>query len=223
MTEEMIQLQQKISELEQLNRELDTIIENSYDVIYITDKQGNTLKTNSAIERITGIPKHYFIGKNVTDLMNRGILKESVTFKVIEQEKTVTVVQKNYKGQETLITGSPIFNEQGAIEKVVTNIRDWSELSDLMDELKKVQKLNDEYKKELEKLKTLTNYDPDVVVHSETLQGVYEMAGRIATVDATVLILGETGVGKDVLARYIFKSSQKKGEIHQGKLWCYSP
>ncbi|UFJ43029.1 PAS domain-containing protein [Brevibacillus humidisoli] len=57
-------LQQKIAELDKLNRELDAIIENSYDAIYITDHNGTTLKTNSAIERITGIPKEYYYGKN---------------------------------------------------------------------------------------------------------------------------------------------------------------
>ncbi|HLS09964.1 MAG TPA: PAS domain-containing protein, partial [Lentibacillus sp.] len=50
------ELKTENKELKNLNRELDAIIENSYDGIYITDSRGVTWKTNSAIERITGIP-----------------------------------------------------------------------------------------------------------------------------------------------------------------------
>ncbi|WP_252314890.1 PAS domain-containing protein [Sinobaca sp. H24] len=56
-------LLEEAEQLRQSNRALDAIIESSYDGIYITDNKGNTLKTNSAIERITGIPKEYYIGK----------------------------------------------------------------------------------------------------------------------------------------------------------------
>ena len=68
-------LEKQVTELENLNRELDSIIDNSYDGIYITDNKGITLKTNTAIERLTGIPKEYYIGKNVDRLVNSGILK----------------------------------------------------------------------------------------------------------------------------------------------------
>ncbi|WP_252314996.1 PAS domain S-box protein [Sinobaca sp. H24] len=77
---------EETEQLRQSNRALDAIIESSYDGIYITDNKGNTLKTNSAIERITGIPKEYYIGKNIHDLINRGILKESISDKVIKQK-----------------------------------------------------------------------------------------------------------------------------------------
>lgn len=208
-------LQEKIHELDTLNKEFDAIIENSYDAIYITDREGTTIRTNSAIERITGIPKHYYIGKNSKDLIKRGILKESVTFKVLEQKKPVSQIQNNFAGKETLMTGTPIFNEDGEIERVITNIRDLSELNELHHELKKVLELNDQYRKELEKLKTKTRQDPDVIVESTRMLDIYDMADRIADFDATVLILGETGVGKDVLARHIYRSSQRheKGEF----------
>ncbi|SEB14633.1 PAS domain S-box-containing protein [Thalassobacillus cyri] len=207
------ELNQKVIELERLNRELDSIINSSYDGIYITDNKGVTLKTNDAIERITGIPKEYYIGKTVDKLMKRGILKNSVTPKVLKQRRTVSVVQNNYQNKETLITGSPVMNEKGDIEKVITNIRDLSELNSLLDELNEVQKRSDEYERELKKLKGFS--DQGIIVESQTMTELYEMAERIADFDATVLILGETGVGKDVLARYIYRSGlrSEKGEF----------
>ncbi|MGE6377128.1 sigma-54 interaction domain-containing protein [Peribacillus muralis] len=201
-------------ELDKLNRALDAIIESSYDGIYITDQQGTTLYTNSAIERITGIPKEYYIGKSVDQLIKRGILNASVTHKVVKLRRTVSVVQDNFAGKETLITGSPVFNEAGEIEQVVTNIRDLSDLNELMHELTKANELNVQYKQEIEKLRKITSQD-GVVFVSDKMKTIYEIAERISDIDATVLILGETGVGKDVLARNIYNRSirSKKGDF----------
>ncbi|MGX9134778.1 PAS domain S-box protein [Rummeliibacillus sp. JY-2-4R] len=143
-------------ELNNVNRELDAIIENSYDGIYITDPNGVTLRTNSAIERITNIPKEYYIGKNVDTLMERGILEKSVTKEVLKFQRTVSFVQKNYAGNETILIGSPIFNEKGEVEKIVTNIRDLSDFNKLQLKLNKVNKLNEEYKKEIDQFKQTT-------------------------------------------------------------------
>ncbi|MGZ9817342.1 sigma-54 interaction domain-containing protein [Peribacillus simplex] len=201
-------------ETDKLNRALDAIIENSYDGIYITDQNGITLYTNSAIERITGIPKEYYIGKSVDQLIKRGILNVSVTHKVVKLRRTVSVVQDNFAGKETLITGSPVFNAEGEIEQVVTNIRDLSDLNELMHELTKVNELNNQYKQEIEKLRKITSKD-GVVFVSDKMKMIYEIAERISDIDATVLILGETGVGKDVLARNIYNRSirSKKGDF----------
>ncbi|MDM5212764.1 sigma 54-interacting transcriptional regulator [Peribacillus sp. NJ4] len=201
-------------ETDKLNRALDAIIENSYDGIYITDQDGITLYTNSAIERITGIPKEYYIGKSVDQLIKRGILNASVTHKVVKLRRTVSVVQDNFAGKETLITGSPVFNAAGEIEQVVTNIRDLSDLNELMHELTKVNELNNQYKQEIEKLRKITSQD-GVVFVSDKMKMIYEIAERISDIDATVLILGETGVGKDVLARNIYNRSirSKKGDF----------
>ncbi|MBU8906082.1 sigma-54 interaction domain-containing protein [Desertibacillus haloalkaliphilus] len=207
-------LMEKLKELDKSNRELDAIIENSYDGIYITDRDGMTLKTNSAIERITGIPKHYYVGKNINELIRRGILKASVTPRVVETRDTVSLVQKNHNQKETLLTGSPIFNEEGEIEKVVTNIRDLSDLNKLTEQLNKAQKLNEKYKHELEKLKAHTRQDPHIILNSKKMQELFTIAERLANVDTTVLILGETGVGKDVFARHLYRVSNR---YDQGK------
>ncbi|WP_096188858.1 sigma-54 interaction domain-containing protein [Evansella halocellulosilytica] len=213
--EHYFHLIEKVQELDKYNRELDAIIESSYDGFYITDNEGNTLKANSAIERITGIPKDYYIGKNINDLLRRGILKESVTLKVLEQKESVSLIQMNHNQKETLLTGSPIFNEEGEIEKIVTNIRDLTELNQLHKELCKVQKLNDKYKHELERLKAHKNDDPDIILKSDKMQELFQVAERLANVDTTILILGETGVGKDVFARHLYRVSDRydKGKL----------
>ncbi|GIO22546.1 sigma-54-dependent Fis family transcriptional regulator [Oceanobacillus sp. J11TS1] len=219
-TPEIAMLLKENKNLKMINRELDTIIENSYDGIYITDKNGITLKTNSAIERITNIPKEYYIGKDVNALMKRGILKNSVTNKVLKYQRTVSVVQQNYAGNETILTGSPVFNENGEIEKIITNIRDLSDLNELQAELVKVNELNDKYKKELQRLKNKPYQQNDIITKSEKMQMIYDTARRISNIDATIIILGDTGVGKDELANYIFSNSIRSKEGQFVKLNC---
>lgn len=219
-TSELSALKNENEDLKRLTRELDAIIENSYDGIYITDHKGVTWKTNSAIERITGIPKEYYIGKNVDALIKRGILKSSVTHRVVKQRRIVSLVQENYEGKETLITGAPVFNEDGEIEKVVTNIRDLSDLNELQTKLSRMNQLNDKYKKELDLLKNRTSRLEGLVIQSESMKRIYDTAERIAHVNATVLILGETGVGKDILAKHIFKESARSREGEFIKINC---
>lgn len=217
---ELTSLIKELKEANKVNRELNAVIENMYDGIYITNKEGITVKTNSAIERLTGIPKEYYIGKKVDDLMKRGILKNSVTHQVLEKKRSVSLVQQNFKGREVLLTGSPVLDENGEIESIVTNIRDLSELNDLQAALIKANQLNHSYKEEIERLKGKSFTKSGVVIRSEQLQKIYETAERIANVDATVLILGETGTGKDVLARYIFDNSERSRRGQMIKINC---
>ncbi|MBS4210885.1 sigma-54 interaction domain-containing protein [Neobacillus rhizophilus] len=217
---ELTSLIKELKEANKVNRELNAVIENMYDGIYITNKEGITVKTNSAIERLTGIPKEYYIGKKVDDLIKRGILKNSVTHQVLEKKRSVSLVQQNFKGREVLLTGSPVLDENGEIESIVTNIRDLSELNDLQAALTKANQLNNSYKEEIERLKGKSFTKSGVVIRSEQLQKIYETAERIANVDATVLILGETGTGKDVLARYIFDNSERSRRGQMIKINC---
>jgi PAS domain S-box-containing protein len=186
---------ERLEEAKAAGDELDAIIESSYDGIYITDANGITLKTNNAIERLTGIPKEYFIGKDLRYLEERGIVEKSVTFEVIKQKKPVTAIQENRLGKVILITGSPVFDEHGEVVRVITNLRDISELNRLREELTRLRKFH--------------AGDDSVVVESNAMKRVMELAGRVADTDTTVLLLGESGVGKEVVARMIHRNSQR--------------
>lgn len=179
------------------------IFENSYDGIWITDGQGNTLRTNKAIERLTGIPHEEFIGKNMKELVDKGIFNQSVTLEVLKQKKTVTLPQYIATGKETLVTGEPIFNSKKEIIRVVTNVRDLTELNYLKDKLKKTEEIYKRYQEELIRLKG----NQTVVYKSEKMKEVIKMAMKVAKVDATVLITGESGVGKEVVANLIHQNS----------------
>lgn len=58
-------------------------------------------------------------------------------------------------------------------------------------------------------LPTSTQNSEGVVIHDMNSQLVFERAGKVAKSDATVLISGESGVGKEVLVQYIHNHSNR--------------
>ena len=205
----------------ELERELDAIMDSSEDIIYITSPDGMTLRASRAIKRFTGHPKEAFVGKNVNDLVKQGLLTETLTSRVVNLGKPIRTVPPSLpNNQSALKTAIPVFNEAGQIEKVVTYVRDLTKQNRLFQELVRALEENKEYKKELAELKTKGRQDPGIVVESKKMVEIYNTAERIADVDATVLILGETGVGKDVLARSIYQASRRREKGEFVKINC---
>ncbi|MFA7232456.1 MAG: sigma 54-interacting transcriptional regulator [Victivallaceae bacterium] len=73
----------------------------------------------------------------------------------------------------------------------------------------KIKQQNLELEKQRKNLKALEIYEPGnlIPVRSAAFQQIIESACRVASFDTSVLITGESGVGKEVLARYIHRNS----------------
>lgn len=52
----------------------------------------------------------------------------------------------------------------------------------------------------------------DIIGQSQAMQKIFQTVERVAQTDANVLILGENGTGKEVIARAIHRNSQRKNE-----------
>ncbi|MHB8205587.1 MAG: PAS domain-containing protein, partial [Desulfomonilaceae bacterium] len=112
-----------------LHRQLEGIFESSFDGLYITDGKANTIRVNSAYERIAGLKREDVIGRNMMDLVKDGVLDHSVTLDVLERRGQVTIMQKIKGDKHLLVTGTPIFDDEGRITLVVTNVRDMTLLN----------------------------------------------------------------------------------------------
>ncbi len=202
---------QEISEIENLasefkfvqriNQELNTVIEHSADGFIVADKDGNIVKANRASYNILGIKENNVIGRHVNWLKEKGYNTESVIMKVLQKKKPASLVKKLHTGKEILSTGTPIFDEDGNIYRVISNLRDLTELNKLSSELNRAML-------ELEKYRTEHIPSNIICKNSEMLRNV-EKAVRVAKFDSTVMLLGESGVGKEVLAKIIHNSSKR--------------
>lgn len=191
-------------------KDLESIIENTYDGLYITDGKANTLRVNRAYERITGIKREEVVGKNMKELVEKGVYNRSVTLEVLEKKKVITFIQEVKTGKKVIVTGNPIFNEKGEIEKVVTTVRDITELVELKDQLHERELELNCYKEELEKIKTYMEVDVSFVTLSKAMNDVIERAYKAAHFDSNILITGESGTGKGSLAKLIHNWSYRK-------------
>lgn len=188
------------------------------DGIYVTDEEGSTQYVNDAFINLSGLTREQIIGKTVYDLRNHNILPNSCCAKVIETRGPVSTINNYYKGQRCLVSGSPIFDEEGKLSKTIAVIRDVSELDILMKNIAKEENLFIKSKSDYNMETIESKREP--VINNESMRNIYNKAQKIASVDSTVLILGETGVGKDFIASYIYNTCNWKNKGKFVKINC---
>ncbi|AGL01714.1 sigma-54-dependent Fis family transcriptional regulator [Desulfoscipio gibsoniae] len=198
----------ELESVQRLYNELDTIVEAAHDGIMITNSDGIGLRVNRALCRLTGLEASYYLNQPIDKLYSDGVFKyESVTTKALREKRSVTAIQRINNGKEVLVTGTPIFSNNGELFRVVTNVRDIIEL----------QKLKEERDRYIEKNSANGDVDDfiqqlrkgEIVAESTEMLKVLHVAVRVARAETTVLLLGESGVGKEVLAKIIHCSSNR--------------
>jgi PAS domain S-box-containing protein/TyrR family helix-turn-helix protein len=211
---------QDISELEsiagelehykKLNDELDKIIECSFDGLFITDGEGVALRANGAFERLTGISRNDCLGRTMKEMEEAGIVDRSVTSLVLEQKGPVTIVQESRNGRIALSTGNPIFDEKGNIFRVVTNIRDLTELESLKQKVEEMEGLSQHYEKQLRALRMQYIGSDKIVAISAKMKDLLGTVIHLAQFESIILITGESGTGKELIAELIHDNSKRK-------------
>ncbi len=190
---------------------LSSIIENSYDGIYITDGEANTILINKAYETITGLSREDMLGKNMRDLEKNKIISCSGSLLVLDSGGPVTLHQEFRTGRKALITSSPVFDETGRITMVVTNVRDMTDIYSLKSQIERSEDAQERMGRELELIKKdFMNYD--LIAESPITLNVLRLADRVSELETLVILLGETGVGKEVFAKYIHLKSARKDQ-----------
>ena len=202
-------------------RELDfrEIGDHLYDGIYITDGQGKTLYVNAAYTRITGIRPEEVVGKYVDELVVSGIYLNAVTPEVIKHKKQVNSMGESLRnGTKMLITGSPVLDAEGNVKKVVIIDREITDLLQMKSDLEASQKQikaveKDKIKSalEVEHLRKM-HLNKNLIGNSLETQQVIRSIQQVAGLDVTVLITGETGAGKEVVANEIYLQSARKND-----------
>lgn len=199
------EISHELDVVKSLNRELGEIIHSSYDGIWITDGGGLVLDINEAYERITGISVKDVIGRTMRELVDEGYFDQSATLAVMKELRSVTIIQTVKGGKQLLVTGNPIFDENGKLFRVVTNVRDVTELANLRQQLSRQEEQVLKYKTELTHLRSRQIRDSELIFRSVLMKQIIELGIKMADVDSTVLITGESGTGKELIAKMIHR------------------
>ncbi|MFR4797363.1 MAG: sigma-54 interaction domain-containing protein, partial [Lentihominibacter sp.] len=178
--------------------------------VFITDGQGNVLMVNKESERTGGgMALEDILGKNMRYLQEVGYVDESSVLKAIENRDECRMIQKLADGGSLYVTAVPYFKDD-KIELVICTERDVTETKILEKLLEETKELSERQAKELEYLRASSkSRKPKVIAKSEKMKKILQTARRISQLDTTVLISGESGVGKEVIADYIFNMGSR--------------
>ena len=190
----------------------DCILDVLSDGIYISDRDGNTLKVNRSYEQLTGLTKEEMLGRKVTDLQADGKYDVILNPEIVRTGKPCTSVQTTQVGRKVILNGYPVLDEAGEVALVVTFVRAVTVITQMKEQLTNQQELIDRYRSEVKYFSKKGGYDAALMVHSPEMRRIVGVLNTIAKTDATVLLLGETGVGKDMLARKIHETSSRANQ-----------
>lgn len=209
-----------LEQIDALTHELDSgvdfkkVVDSLIDGVYITDRSAVTQYVNPAYCKHTGIEPEEILGRSVTEVASEGkLFTKAVSADVIELGRNVTgtgVVQ-NQKGKSVpaYVTGVPIFDEEGNVTNVAVSVFDTDSLLYRVTEFRNTVHIE----KAVQILERYDEEDMNPMVGSEpAIQKIRRTIARAAPTDVTMLITGESGVGKEVVADSIYSASTRKGK-----------
>lgn len=177
--------------------EFKMIFDSAQDAIFIDNKDGVTQWMNKAASVLYQVSKEDVIGINIDEQEKSGLFYPSVAKMAFMKKEEVTILHNNRHGKKLMTTGTPIFDKKGNIQKIITTSRDMTELISLKNQLEDVHNTLEELKEEQEE--RIGN----LIIKSKKMQDIVQLSKRLAQIDSTVLITGESGVGKGEIAKFI--------------------
>ncbi|KKB40525.1 sigma-54 interaction domain-containing protein [Bacillus thermotolerans] len=201
--------------MEMANEDVFRILDAVHDGFYITDANGTTVWVSKTSCEMLNKTREELIGRNVWDLEKEGLFSPSVNRLVLQKKENISVIQ-TIKGhhQKWLVSGYIVEDESGGIKWVITHGR--SITQDLLSTTQhaEVESILNRYVQELRHLQLKEEKKEkthQLIGDTPAFKKLIEQSEKIALSDASVLLTGETGSGKNVLASYIHKLSERHG------------
>jgi PAS domain S-box-containing protein len=183
------------------------------DGIYISDREGTTLLVNHMYEQLTGLSQASLQGRNVFALVEEGVFDRILNPEIVHSRKPAVSVQTIRGDKRVILHGWPVLDAGGEVRLVVTFVRDISMITRFREQIVKQKQLIDEFSERLEGIIQVNATSTPTVFRSEVITSLVSQLKRVANSDATILLLGETGVGKDVFARVAYEHSARRKSI----------
>ncbi len=181
------------------SKELNLVMEQSPSSIFVADSAGKTIRVNKAFEYVAQLDREIFLGRSVNDIENEGTFKPSVCALALREKRRVAVLQQIGKTDDIVVTGVPVYNERGGLFRVTTNALPLNEIDNLTSFIKTTRK----------QLKDKEPEENRLIAESEIMKTILKLIDLVKNTQTSILLTGETGVGKGVLARYIHNTSNR--------------
>jgi len=203
--------------MENLLKELDSDfcweVLNSLDIgVFVLDAQGNYLYVNDCYCKMVDSTPKFFQNMSIPKLKEMGYLTVSVWEQVLQKNATVMalVTIKNIDLNQTyhhFTTGTPIFNSDGSIKYIIYMVESMESINRRIQAgmLNRQSSVNNIVRF------ASVNKTPEfsIVAESPIMKQLLSLLNNVAKTDASILITGPTGSGKEVLAQYTHYMSKR--------------
>ncbi|MEJ8764262.1 sigma 54-interacting transcriptional regulator [Oceanobacillus sp. HCA-5259] len=184
------------------------------DGIFIANNRGIAIWANDMSTKQLGVPRSEIIGKHVADLESNGLFTPSVTRIVLEKREVVTKVQTS-NNHQYFATGCLVKIPKEDTEYILVQVKDVTETVRASLQLEKAELLVQKYWNELQELKQEQRKESGkrlIIGKSKNHQDMLDLIKQVAPVDTTILLNGETGVGKSIIAEEIHHLSNRSDQ-----------
>lgn len=187
-----------------------TIVDTLQDGLMVIDVQGNILAANPAAVRLTGYSANELIGSNCRilnctgcELYGRGSGKDwcSLFEKGEVRAKKCLITKKSLRAAHVLKNASVLYDADGEMIGSVETLTDISELI--------------QQQQEIESLRKSCRLDEGfhgMLGESPSMQHLFELIENVSQTEAPVLIYGQSGTGKELVARAIHETSLRSNK-----------
>ena len=187
------------------------IMDHYYSNVFVTDGTGKILYTNRKTAEALECPRERMMHMTVQELQAEGYTSRSLTDEAIRTRAQAVGSYYTRSGKKIATVSTPVFDRSGALCMVVTYSEEKSNLDAFLETLKRVEA---KYKN----ARTVSTYleqqkQKSIIVLDDQMRHIYDMLDELAQSDSTIMLYGESGVGKDVAANYIQANSRRSGEI----------
>ena len=200
---------QRMQDFEALTLELHAIIDSSSDGLFVCDANANVIRVNPASERIHQRPAAEMVGRNMRDLIDEGFIDRSAALEASIEKKSVSQLQNLPGGGKLISVATPVFDHSGELIRVVVSERDISEIDQLQRELENQEAIKDQFRNQMLEMQQAELESRRIIARSPNMIKALRQASKVASADSSVLILGESGVGKGVIADLIHQNSRR--------------
>lgn len=178
--------------------------------VLILDADSNYIYFNPAYCELNNKPKEFFQNMSIKKLQSMGYLDRSVWEQVMEYRKPVssiiTITNLTWsRTYNTLTLGIPFFNEHKEIQYVFLLQETLNDLNHRLQKgsaNKNIQFHGDNG----------TDLPTDIIAESPQMRNLLSMIKIVAKTDASVLISGTSGTGKEIIAQYVHNMSLRKNK-----------
>lgn len=190
-----------------LTKEVQTLLNHASEGIHIVDKQGVTLYYNPAMEMIEGFASEMVVGKHLLDIFPSWSDESSTMLTVLQTGNPILNREQKYLNRRgrmihTINSTYPLYKDDELVGAVEYS-KDMTVVSELTDQLINLKsQWNDE--ELLPKKGQRAHYKFDEIIgKSVLLSEALAMAKKAAKSSSSVLIYGDTGTGKEMIAQSI--------------------